>query len=191
MNETVLLISVGLVLLLLLLLWARRSAREMASARDDSAARSALRALEFGIPSRRLARRIFASEDWDYVSSRAPSRIQRVLLRERTRIALKWLDDTVEKVNEVIEAHKVAARRHKGLLARVELRLALNYAAFLLFCLLVRMVIRSQGPFLPGRLVGYTVTFAENVSVLAARLAIALEGAARGNTGIPDAGRRA
>ncbi|MCI0719901.1 MAG: hypothetical protein L0338_13160 [Acidobacteria bacterium] len=186
MNETILLISIGLVFLILLLLWTRRGAGAAAEERDAAAARDALVTLNLGMPPRALAQRIFSPDDWLFVTSHTPSRIQRVFLEERTKVALKWLDCTVLNVGEVIEMHKRAVRQRKTLLARVELKLAINHAAFLLFCTFIRMLMRWQGPFLPGKLIGYAMTFAEQVSILATRLTVVLEQRALGNHGTFD-----
>lgn len=172
MTDLAIFLALALLLLGLLLLWLRSS---QARAPDPFKARVALTVLQLAVPPRALAERIFALEDWDFISNQTPRQVQRLFLTERRQVALAWLRETRRKVEEVMELHGRAVRRTSSLHPFAELRLATSYAFFLSVYGFLFSLIWLHGPFVARRMVGFTVDIAEGLSFLTARLLVQLE----------------
>lgn len=172
MTDLAIFLAIALLLLGFLLVWLLRS---RASAPSLFKARVALTVLRLAVPPRALAERIFALEDWDFISNQAPRQVQQLFLAERRRVGLAWLRETRRKVEEVMELHGRAVRRTSSLHPFAELRLATSYAFFLSVYAFLFLLIWLRGPFAARRMVGFTVDMAEGVSFLTARLLVQLE----------------
>ena len=175
MSELVIFLAIGLALLGLLLLWVQRSAEATASRREFSEAREALTALQLEPPPGALVERIFALQDWDFVSSLALPRLQRVFLQERRAIALSWLRQTRLKVRGLMDFHLRAVRRNIALSPTVEIKLAVHYVLFLLICQILLGLIWLRGPFGARRMVGYTASVGEHLAFIFGSLLARLE----------------
>lgn len=173
MSGLILFLAVAFVLLLLLLLWLRQPASRAAE-RDLAAAREALTALDMGILPRGLVERIFSEEDLEYVRRDAAPGVLPVFLSERRRLAIVWLGNTKQRVQEVMAVYRRAVRGSNSLRAAVEVRPALNYGMFLVSCELMRGLIWMFGPFAVRGAVSHMEGLAEHVSVSTARLALKL-----------------
>lgn len=175
MIELSLFLAVGLLLLIVLLVWARRSAPTAPDRRAREEVLEALSALQLAVPPRPLRERIFALEDWEFISNQAPREVQRLFLKQRRRVALSWLRATQKKVGEVIALRRVAVRRNRELRPAVEIRLMTDYGVFLLVYALLYALIWLGGPFGARRMVGFAANLAEDVSLSTAHLLVELD----------------
>lgn len=173
-------LAIGLLLLTLLLLLAQRSTRPSAFSRERSVAREALTALQLEFPPRDLVERIFASQDWDFVSNQTRVQIRHTFLQERKAIALSWLRQTRKQAGRLMDFHLSAVRRNINLSPAVEIKLAANYLLFLLVCQFLLGLIWLRGPFGARRLVGYAVGVAEQLWFVSAQLLSSLDPARLG-----------
>ena len=166
MSDLLIFVAIGLAFLVLLLLWVQRSAEAVADRREFGEAQEALTTLHLELPARALADRIFAAQDWDFVSSQAPPRIQRIFLQERRAVALSWLRETRVRIRRLMDFHVRAVRRNIALRPAVEIKLAISYVLFLLICKILLGLIWLRGPFGARRMVGYAVDAADNLSFM-------------------------
>jgi hypothetical protein len=127
----------------ILLFWATRTKRHHVLSTDPQL--QLLDALE--IRPQLLACQIFDDGDWKYVCDAAPAGERKIFLRERTNIALTWLNEMRAQAAQVMWLHRQASRRAPDLSASLELEIAGNYAAFLACCYAMRVAIRLRGPF--------------------------------------------
>ena len=128
----------------ILLFWTERSRRHHLMSQADPQTQL-LDALE--IRPQLLARQIFDDGDWKYVCEAAAAGERRNFLRERTNIALMWLNEMRGQAAQVMWLHRQASMRVTDLSASMELEIAGNYAAFLACCYAMRVAIRVRGPF--------------------------------------------
>jgi len=178
MNEYVLFLSGGVGFLSLLLIWLLRGDGSAASAGEDavvSEARAVLTAMHVELPPRALVERIFAPQDWQYVSTLAPSQVQGLFLRERKALALSWLRQTRKQTGMLMEFHRKAVRTNVDLSPSFELRLALGYVVFLLSYQVLCSVIWLWGPFVARGVVGYVVNISEQLSFLSGRTLVGMD----------------
>jgi len=163
-------VGIGLLLLILLVLWVQRSGRSVAGAPELPEAREALTSLQLNLPPRELVERIFAVQDWDFVSSQTLPPIRRVFLQGRRAVALSWLARTRKQAARLMNFHVRAVRRNANLSPAVEIRLAINYLLFLLVCQVLLGFIWVGGPFRARRMVGYTLGAAEQLWLISGQL---------------------
>ncbi len=104
-----------------------------------------------------LGERIFALEDWYFVSRNEPSEIQKMFLRERAILAISWLRRTRRRVSLVMRAHVAAVQQIEDLQLAQELKLALSYLVFLVLCDFLIGCIWLRGPIRTRKIVGKTL----------------------------------
>ncbi|MFQ5778143.1 MAG: hypothetical protein ACE5IP_09055 [Terriglobia bacterium] len=175
MSELLFFLALGLALLVLLLLWASRRARAVASREEVAGVQEALAALQLAGPPRTLEERIFACQDWDFVTNHTPRTIQRDFLNERRKLALSWLRETRKKVAEILALHRIAVRRRSSLRPAAELGLVLHYLFFIVVYATLFGLIWLRGPFAVRRMVSYAGDLAEQLSLSAALLLVELD----------------
>lgn len=90
--------------------------------------------------------RIFGREDWDFIRSGTSTRVQRLFLRERKGIALSWLSQLRRQARAGMDFHVTRVRASEELEPLVELRLAIDYYAFLAKCGLIAAIVQVGGP---------------------------------------------
>ena len=180
MSQLLPFLAIALLLLTLLLLLAQRSTRAAASRREPSVAREALAALQLELPPRDLVERIFAWQDWDFVSNQTGVQIRHIFLQERTAIALSWLRQTRKQAGRLMDFHLSAVRRNINLSPAIEIKLGANYVLFLLVCRFLHGLIWLRGPFRARRLVGYAAGVAEQLWSISAQWLSSLDPARRG-----------
>jgi hypothetical protein len=127
------------------------------------------------LPSHALGERIFASQDWDFISANASREIQRTFLHERKSLAMSWLRQTRTNVGRVMEFHRKAVRGCVRLNPSLELRLALNYIVFLLTYEVLCALILLRGPFWVRELVRYTNGIADQMSYLSGHILVGMD----------------
>lgn len=174
MTELIISLAAGLALLILLLVWAQRSAIA-AGKKELSEAQETLTDLQLEPPPRALRDRIFDWQDWQYVSRRAPLGVQQLFLQERKAVALLWLRQTRRQTRRLIDFHRRAVRRNINLSPAVEVRLAARYMLFLLAFWILLALIWVRGPFSARRMVGYAAGLAEQLSLLTGGLLVGLD----------------
>lgn len=104
-----------------------------------------------------LGERIFALEDWFFVSVGISSEIRQMFLRERTVLATSWLRRTRKSVSLVMHAHVAAVQQIDGIQLSLELKLVLDYVVFLVLCNLLIGWIWLCGPVHARKTVGQVV----------------------------------
>lgn len=145
MTEVVFSLAIGVLLLGLTLYWCLHG--EASKEPDISTARDALASLQDRFLPVNLVARILDANDLDYVHSLNEPRIVELLETERKAIALYWLRHTRRQVKTVMGFHVKSARQNPRLTVSLEMKLALDYFAFLLVCDALRGLIWMRGPF--------------------------------------------
>jgi hypothetical protein len=160
----ILFIMIGVLLVVALLYMAVRTPGPKAVQLDPlCGAREAVEALESALLPREMIERVFAREDFDYVTSSVPEDICRMFLRERRKIAHSWVGMVEKQVLALRRFHRVAARQNAGLSFRAEAGLAYDFAMLLLACRALQILLYLRGPFAAPRVVGATVAAATRV----------------------------
>lgn len=161
MIQEALFIGIGILLLCLLLLLARSHRR--APAEPLSQVEHALRTLEWDLLPPWSVERVFSSQDHDFILSETSPQIRRLFEQERKNVALLWLHHTRKQVARLMDFHLEAARQNVELKETSEVRVALDYALFLLVYYSLCAIFRLWGPFRVRRLADYAVTAARRM----------------------------
>jgi hypothetical protein len=148
---------IGVGLLLLLVVVARRAARAEGSGQALVHAKQALQALQGDLLPADLVQRIFGRQDFDYIVASAPHDVQRLFLQERKRVAVCWAQQVHAGVLRLMNFHLLQARFYAQLSVETEVKLALNFAALLLACRAMQAALYLGGPFAVPSVVGRTV----------------------------------
>lgn len=110
-----------------------------------------------------LSSRIFDSEDSDFVASETTQQVTRQFRRERTTLALDWLQSVRRLVNQSMRAHLRASRGNDDLKPPDELRLWFDFLQFQLTSAILYLVIWVCGPPRAAKLVGYSSELARKL----------------------------
>jgi hypothetical protein len=180
MSHLLFFLFVGLLFMGLLLLWALNINR----AASRSGEHGDLPVEEFERPSLILADRIFSSQDWDYVRREASYQVQQEFQRERKRIALLCLKQTRRDAVKLMKFHRRTIRHNIEVNPSVEIKLAVNYLAFLFLCAALQVLIRTRGPFRTRRIMGRAFGVANELWSVSERLTSGLN--ASGDRGVPS-----
>jgi hypothetical protein len=175
MNQLVLFLATGMLLLALLLFWALRARESVTGARALLDPRETLTALELELPPRVLVERIFSPQDWEFVSRQTPVPIRITFLQERRTIALSWLRQTRKQAARLMDFHRRAVRWNTNLSPAIEIKLAANYILFLLVCEILLGLIWLRGPFHARRMIGYAIGIAERLWFISGQLLAGLD----------------
>ena len=186
MMELFFFLGIGTAILLLLALLAQDRVVSHSEGGHLAEMRDALETFELQIPSQALAKRIFAVEDWDFISRRAPLPVRRRFIEERKAIAFSWLRDTRITVGRLLDFHRRTVRKNAALNPLAEVGLGLNYIFFLLVYDALVGSIWAVGPFRARTVALYAAERAEQTGYLFGRL-LANLGPAR-LTGIKGSG---
>lgn len=106
-------------------------------------------------------RRIFASDDFEFVSRRCPCNVQHFFLRERKALAVQWLRMTQSQVAHLMDLHLRLASYTYDPSPRLELKLNFKYVWFILTTRILLIVLSLRGPFEAVRIVSYTLRATE------------------------------
>jgi len=142
--------------------------------RQTGESRTILAALHLSLPSRLLADRIFAQDDWDFVCRESPS-VEQVFLQERKKVALLWLKEARICVRRIFHFYRIAVRGNAALEFWTELRIAGNYFMFLLMVSSVQSLIYLRGPFYTHGMIMSMFGAADRVSMGVGRTLRALD----------------
>jgi hypothetical protein len=154
---------VGALLVSTLFFVMRRRPRTEGSSEALVEARLALSTLQVNLLPSGLLERIFAKEDLEYVAAQAPKRVQRMFYSERKRIAIAWVDQVRAQIQSLRRFHRGAARFYARLSFRTEVEMALSFAALLLACRGLQVLMYVGGPYAAPRMVGATAAAAGRV----------------------------
>jgi len=147
-------LAIGALLFLSLFLLARRKPRAEGSSGALVEARQALTALQDGLLPAALVRRVFAKEDWEYVRSEAPKAVRELFVDERRSLAILWLTQVRAQIRSLGRFHRGTARHYANLNPRLELRLAVSFAALTGACSVLQVLVYVGGPYVAPRMVG-------------------------------------
>lgn len=163
MIELIFFLAIGTGLLALLFVLARRAAAAEGSAQGLVEAQHALRTLQSGLLPAELIERLFARDDLDFIATNAPAPVQEDFLRDRKRIALAWTSRVRNQVVSLKDYHFRRSRFYSQLSFRTEISLAMSFAALLLQCRLLQLLLQVGGPYAAPRMVGRTVAAATRI----------------------------
>lgn len=169
MIELILFLLVGVLLLASLLFLTRRSPRAEGGGQVLAEARQALNSLRLELLPPELVGRIFAKDDFEYVASVAPESIGEMFVLERKNVALSWVRHVRRQIVSLRRFHLGAARFYSRLSFGTELTLALDFAALLLACRALQVLIYLGGPYVAPRMIGLTIVTAARVCEISER----------------------
>lgn len=177
--DLVLIIGVGVVLLLVLLVVARRRDAEDPVSNGDMPDSS-----EFlvRLPPCSLLGRCLAPEDVEFVSRLRSRRVMRLLIRERRRLAVEWLHRNRREAGRLFRLHVRRSRHAPNLRPAAEFRLLVQTGLFLALCQLLAAIVRLYGPLRAQAFVSSVSALAGVLSNLGGRIAATVAPAS-----VPDA----
>jgi hypothetical protein len=153
-------LCVGVALFSSLFLLARRNQAPEGSATVLVEARQALRTLQGGLLPLDLVNRVFAKQDWEYVRLECPRSVQELFMDERKGIALLWLNQVRTQIRSLQRFHRGAARHYARLNPRVEVELAMSFAALMGACQALQVLVYIAGPYAAPGMVGVVASTA-------------------------------
>lgn len=165
MIQLILFLLVGFLLLISLLIFARRGRAEGGSEALVEACQ-ALRTLQTGLLSPEIVARIFATSDQRYVRETAPKPIQELFRMERQRITLSWVHRVRDQICSLQRFHSGSARFYARLSFRTELELALHFAVLRMRCSALQLALRFGGPYAVPAMVSRTASAASRICVI-------------------------
>ncbi len=142
----------GVLLIALLILWARSGRSPATDTQRLSAAIDALSALRLELLPPTFIERVFSPEDCEFISTHAPLPVQRLFYKERRAIALTWLRQTRGQLTRLMRYHLTSARANRNVKPASEALLAANYFSIILASDLLELLVRWQGPFRTRRM---------------------------------------
>jgi hypothetical protein len=154
MIQLILFLLVATVLLVSLLLLARRSSRAEGGAEALVEARQALTYLQTGLLPPQIVGRFFAAEDFEFVASVGAPGVYSLFCLERQKIVLAWLAQVRMQAKALRRFHLGAARFYARLSLRSELGLAMDFASLLITCRTLQVLVYVGGPRVAPRTIG-------------------------------------
>lgn len=172
MTESIPILLLGISILVLggrlLVQWAKKDHAHVVSIEDYSSARAALDSM---CVETAAIRRVFATEDREFISESSPPDVQRFFLKERKKLAIQWLRIIQKRVKQLTDLHLNLAGYTFEPSPRFEFKLTVNYLCFLIVSNGLLVLVWWRGPFELARIVAYTVRGAEHFcSVFSLRL---------------------
>lgn len=135
----------AVVLLVLILLWIRA----------DSASRHGACVLDEWLPDQsdaadlcppEFVSQIFSGQDLAFISRLQSPDLKRHFLRERSAVALLWVEQTKEAIRRIMSRHLEASRLSADIEFATEARIFLQYAQLRSICSLLFLLIELAGP---------------------------------------------
>ncbi len=146
----------ALVLLLVLLAWVRAEASSKDS-RSDWGASDQEQGKSVEACSPEIVSQLFSAADSKFISGLESPALENLFRRERTAVALHWVQETSAFISKIMRRHLEASRLSADLEIAVEARIFLQYARLKLYCGILFVLIGLLGP---QRLAG-TALYAE------------------------------
>ena len=155
MIEVVIYVSVGLIFLFVLALFALRTSAEQEHIDRRPERREAsdvLASLGLKLPPQKLMERAVSSRDWEFVRENAPPTTRKLFWRERRQIALGLIRQTRHHVKTILNLHKSVALRSASLSLKSEATLTLSYIRFEIYSSMLWVLVFTLGQFTAGRI---------------------------------------
>jgi hypothetical protein len=149
-------------LLLLLLLLRKRPSAPLA-ARPFPA--EPLDAFSLELPPRELMERVCARQDFEFVSANAPRQVRRAFQRERRSMAIAWVRQASRQAQRWMAFYSKTVRHSASLSPSMELKLALQFAAFHLTCFALMTAIWLGGPVRARILISHALGLSERLAL--------------------------
>lgn len=163
MIQLILFLAIAALLVALLVVLSRRGSRAEGGAEALVEARQALTQLQTGLLPPKLVHRLFATEDFEYVTSAAPPGARANFYRERKMVELAWVSQIRQQLRTLRRFHLGAARFYARMGVRSELALATDFATLLIACRAMQILIYLGGPQVAPRLVGATLEAGQRI----------------------------
>ena len=135
----------AIVLFLVLLAWVRAEASSKDS-RSDWNASPGEKGDNVEACSEEIVSRIFSAEDLKFVLGIESPRLDRLFRRERTAVALHWVQETSAFISLIMRRHLEASRMRADLEIATEARIFAQYARLKLYCGILFVFIGLLGP---------------------------------------------
>ena len=142
----------------LLVQWSRTNRARPVTIEDYSNARALLDSV---FAETAAIKRIFASEDMEFISHVGTSDVQRFFLKERKTLAIQWVRMTQKQVAHLMDLHLKLASYTYEPSPKFEFKLTINYLRFILASNVLLVFLCLRGPFEAFRIVAYTLRVAE------------------------------
>ena len=146
----------ALVLLLVLLVWLRAEASSKDS-RSDWGASDQEQGESVESCSLEIVSQLFSAADSKFISGLESAGLENLFQRERTAVALHWVQETSAFISLIMRRHLEATRMRADLEAATEAKIFLQYVRLKLYCGILFLLIGLVGP---QRLAG-TARYAE------------------------------
>lgn len=117
-------------------------------------------------------RRIFATDDIEFISESAGPDVQRLLVKERKRLAMRWLRSTQKRAAHLMSLHLKLASYTYDPSSKFEFNLTVRYLCFVVAANGLLVALWLFGPFQVSKIASYTMRSVEHFSSL---LSIRLE----------------
>ncbi len=152
----------------LLVQWIKRNRAQDVTVEGYSRARAALDSVFIETAS---IKRIFASEDMEFILRTGTRDVQRFFLKERKALAIQWLRMTQKQVAFLMDLHLKLASYTDEPSPGFEFALTVNYLCFIFVLKALLILFWLRGPFETVKILGYTLRSAEHFcSVFGLRL---------------------
>ena len=145
----------------LLLQWSKNRHARPVTIEDFSRARAALDSMSLEAMA---TKRIFATDDMEFIAREGTLEVRHLFVKERQSLAVKWLRLTQKQDAQLMDLHLKLASYTFEPSPRFEFRLTVNYLCFVLVSIVLLTLLWLRGPFNAGRIVGYTLGVAEYFS---------------------------
>jgi hypothetical protein len=146
----------AVVLLLVLLVWVRAEASSKDS-RSDWGASDQEQGESVEACSLKIVSQLFSAADSKFISGLESPGLENLFRRERTAVAVHWVQETSAFITRIMRRHLEASRMSADLEIAMEARIFLQYARLELYCGILFVLIGLLGP---QRLAG-TALYAE------------------------------
>jgi len=134
----------ALVLLLVLLAWVWAEASSKDS-RSDWGASDQEQGESVEACSPEIVSQLFSAADSKFISGLESPGLENLFRRERTAVALHWVQETSAFINKIMRRHLEASRLSADLEIAVEVRIFLQYARLKLYCGILFVLIGLLG----------------------------------------------
>src|SRR5262245_38057612 len=115
MTELIFFFGMGVAVLLVLTIWVSSRVPHHHERMPFRELQDTLAPFALEIPSSALAKRIFALEDWEFVTRRAPPAVRRLFAKERKALAFSWLRSVRQAVRKLMDFHRRTVRGNSAL----------------------------------------------------------------------------
>jgi hypothetical protein len=116
--------------------------------------------------SAELLRRLFSSEDDQFIAGCSDRGLARLFRKERTRLALHWIARNKLWAATIMRRHREASRAATDIQVAAELRLFLSYLRLVCTCDLLSLFVWTFGPERFRELAGQTNAIHQGMRVL-------------------------